>query len=61
MNIIVLSSSPNHDGLTAACASAAADGARAGGADVVEVRLNDLPIGMWVVLQIISVNVRRAG
>ena len=46
MNIIVLSSSPNHDGLTAACASAAADGARAGGADVVEVRLNDLPIGM---------------
>ncbi len=46
MDIIVLSSSPNVDGLTAACASAAAAGAREGGASVEEVRLNDLPIGM---------------
>ena len=46
MDIVVLSSSPNSDGLTAACASAAAEGARVGGAAVEEICLNDLPIGM---------------
>ena len=45
MNLLVISSSPNKDGLTAACAAAAAEGARLGGGRVEEVRLNDLPIG----------------
>jgi multimeric flavodoxin WrbA len=46
MNVIVISSSPNKDGLTAACAAAAADGARQEGGHVDEVRLNDLSVGM---------------
>jgi multimeric flavodoxin WrbA len=41
MNVIVLSASPNVDGLTAACAAAAVEGARRAGAQVQEVRLND--------------------
>jgi multimeric flavodoxin WrbA len=44
MNIIVISSSPNTDGLTAACATRAAEGARLAGGNVQEIRLNDLAI-----------------
>lgn len=46
MNVLIIYSSPNQDGLTAACASAAMEGARAAGADVEEVRLNDLNVGL---------------
>ncbi len=46
MNVIVISSSPNTDGLTAACATAAVQGAREAGASVEEIRLNDLNVGM---------------
>ncbi len=46
MNVLVIYSSPNRDGLTAACANAALEGARAAGATVEEVRLNDLDVGM---------------
>ncbi|RPJ49436.1 MAG: flavodoxin family protein [Chloroflexi bacterium] len=41
MNILILHASPNHDGLTAACAEAAAEGARQAGATVELVCLND--------------------
>ncbi len=44
MRVIVIESSPNRDGLTAACAAAAAEGARSAGAEVERVRLNDLDI-----------------
>jgi len=46
MNAIVISSSPNVDGLTAACASAAVQGVVQAGGQVEEVRLNDLNVGM---------------
>ena len=46
MNVIVISSSPNVDGLTAACASAAVEGVRRARGHVQEVRLNDLKVGM---------------
>lgn len=46
LNIIVISSSPNTDGLTAACAAAAVEGAGQENAQVEEVRLNDLNVGM---------------
>ena len=46
MNIIVISSSPNTDGLTAACAAAAIEGARQAGGHAEDVRLNDLQVGM---------------
>ena len=46
MNIIVISSSPNKDGLTAACAHAVARGIRTAGGKVEEVCLNNLSIGM---------------
>jgi multimeric flavodoxin WrbA len=46
MNLIVIQSSPNDDGLTAACAAAAAQGARQAGASVEEVMLNDAQVGM---------------
>lgn len=46
MNVIVISSSPNEDGLTAACAAAAIEGVRLAGGHVEEVRLNDLQVGM---------------
>lgn len=46
MNVIVISSSPNKDGLTAACAAAAIDGVRQAGGTAEEVRLNDLQVGM---------------
>jgi multimeric flavodoxin WrbA len=46
MNVVVLSASPNLDGLTAACATAAVEGARQAGAQAEEVRLNDAQVGM---------------
>ena len=45
MNVIVMSASPNTDGLTAACANAAENGVQLAGGNVVQVRLNDLSIG----------------
>jgi multimeric flavodoxin WrbA len=44
MKVLVIQSSPNRDGLTAACAAAAAEGATRAGAEVENVRLNDLGI-----------------
>lgn len=44
MNIIILQASPNHDGLTAACAAAAADGIRQAGGNCEEICINDLNI-----------------
>jgi len=44
MKILVMSSSPNKDGLTAACASAAAKGIRLAGGEAEEIHLNDLAI-----------------
>lgn len=44
MDILVISTSPNIDGLTAACAQAALDGISQAGGDAREVRLNDLSI-----------------
>lgn len=44
MDVLILQSSPNLDGLTAACARAAAAGAHSAGAQVEDVRLNDLEI-----------------
>ena len=41
MTIFIISSSPNKDGLTAACANAAIEGVRAAGVDIEEIRLND--------------------
>jgi multimeric flavodoxin WrbA len=46
MDFMVISSSPNTDGLTAACAAAAVKGALQGGGDAEEIRLNDLRVGM---------------
>ena len=46
MNIIVFSSSPNKDGLTAACAAAAVEGVHQAGGQAEEVRLNDRQVGM---------------
>lgn len=46
MNVLILSFSPNYDGLTAACAAAAAAGVRQAGGDAQEVRVNDLHVGM---------------
>jgi len=46
MKVLVIYTSPNYDGLTAACSAAAVEGARAAGAEVEEVRLNDLAVGM---------------
>ena len=46
MNVIVISTSPNEAGLTAACASAAVAGVRSAGGRAEEVRLNDLEVGM---------------
>jgi multimeric flavodoxin WrbA len=46
MNVIVISSSPNEGGLTAACAAAALEGVRQAGGHAEEVRLNDLRVGM---------------
>jgi multimeric flavodoxin WrbA len=46
MDILVIYTSPNRTGLTAACSAAAVKGARAEGANVEEVRLNDLNVGL---------------
>ena len=46
MNVIIVSASPNTDGLTAACAAAASEGAQQAGSRVEEVRLNDLQVGL---------------
>jgi multimeric flavodoxin WrbA len=46
MNVLIISSSPNHDGLTAACASAALEGVQQAGGQAEHVCLNDLDIGM---------------
>jgi multimeric flavodoxin WrbA len=46
MNVLVISSSPNREGLTAACASAAVEGTLLAGGRAEEVRLNDLQVGM---------------
>jgi multimeric flavodoxin WrbA len=45
MKVMVISSSPNKDGLTAACAAAAVEGVRQAGGRAEEVRLNDLEVG----------------
>ena len=45
MNVLVISSSPNIDGLTAACAAAAVAGVSDAGGHAEEIRLNDLDIG----------------
>ena len=46
MNVMILSASPNTDGLTAACAAAAAGGVQAAGGTGEVVCLNTLRIGM---------------
>jgi multimeric flavodoxin WrbA len=46
MKVIVISSSPNKDGLTAACAAAAVEGVLLAGGHAEGVRLNDLQIGL---------------
>lgn len=46
MKIIVLSASPNRDGLTAACAQAVIRGVEAAHGEAEEIRLNDQGIGM---------------
>ncbi len=46
MNLIIIQCSPNADGLSAACASAAAEGARQAGATGEEIMLNRLDVGM---------------
>jgi multimeric flavodoxin WrbA len=46
MNVIVTSSSPNTDGLTAACAAAAIEGVLLAGGHAKEIRINDLQIGL---------------
>jgi multimeric flavodoxin WrbA len=46
VNVIVISASPNKDGLTAACAAAAVEGIRSAGAQADGVRLNDLQVGI---------------
>ena len=45
MNVLVLSASPNTDGLTAACANAAIEGVQRGGSTATSIRLNDHDIG----------------
>jgi len=45
MNVMILTSSPNIDGLTAACGNAAKTGAQEAGANVVMVNLNQQRIG----------------
>ena len=45
MDVVVVSASPNWDGLTAACAAAAREGALLAGGQTDEIRLNDLAVG----------------
>jgi multimeric flavodoxin WrbA len=44
MKFLVISASPNKDGLTSACAAAVLDGIRAAGGEVEEIHLNDLKL-----------------
>jgi multimeric flavodoxin WrbA len=46
MDVLVISASPNTDGLTAACAAAAIDGVAQAGGQAEEIRLNDQLVGM---------------
>ena len=46
MKVLVVTSSPNMDGLTAACAAALMEGVRLGGGEVVEACLNEMKVGM---------------
>jgi multimeric flavodoxin WrbA len=46
MDTVVIYTSPNADGLTAACSAAAVEGVRQAGGDAEEIRLNDLHVGM---------------
>lgn len=46
MKAMILTSSPNTDGLTAACANAAKEGLQAGGAEVEMINLNKMKVGM---------------
>lgn len=46
MNVIIISSSPNKDGLTAACATAAVEGVRQAGGHAESARVNDMEIGL---------------
>ena len=46
MNVLVIGSSPNQEGLTAACMAAAIEGVGHAGGHSEEVRLNDMQIGM---------------
>jgi multimeric flavodoxin WrbA len=46
MNVLVVHASPNDDGLTAACAAAAAEGVREAGGEPQEICLNDMAVGM---------------
>jgi multimeric flavodoxin WrbA len=46
VNVLVISSSPNTDGLTAACAAAATQGVALAGGHAQEIRLNDLEVGL---------------
>jgi multimeric flavodoxin WrbA len=45
MKVLIISSSPNHEGLTAACVAAAADGITIGSGKSEEIRLTDMKIG----------------
>jgi multimeric flavodoxin WrbA len=45
MKVMIITSSPNAAGLTAACGESARQGAMEGGAQVIPVKLNDLNIG----------------
>lgn len=46
MKVMVITSSPNKDGLTAACGNAAAEGVMEAGAEVTVVDLNSLKVGI---------------
>jgi multimeric flavodoxin WrbA len=46
MDIVVISASPNQDGLTAACMQAALEGIQTAGGQAQAVQLNDLKVGM---------------
>ena len=45
MHVLVIESSPNKDGLTAACARAAVEGIQAAGSTADDIRLKDLTLG----------------
>jgi multimeric flavodoxin WrbA len=45
MNVLIISTSPNHDGLTAACGSAAQAGVLQAGGNSEVITLNDLKVG----------------